>query len=369
MFRRQLSLGRILWALLIAISGLGCGEHYAGLLPCEGQGEIDAHCGFQNPEDLVVAPGGQELVVSEMGTFLEDTPGQLSLFDLESKARLPLAISWLPSEENWADPACPLPEPPLFSPHGIDLRTRADGRHALFVVNHGGRESVEVFELAQADGVWTGVWRGCAMPPGDPMLNDVTAFPDGGFAVTHMWDKQTSVPMMMVSFLLELDTGWVWIWDPEQGFSKLPGSDATAPNGITSSPDGRSLYVNHYVANKTVRVDRRDGTLLGEVEVRQPDNVTLDEAGRLWIAGHNHFVGDQSCEEITGACPHPFSVVVADSSTMEGETVFRHEGAPMGYATVALAVGDRLFLGSASGDRMISLARPQWREETGSPVD
>ena len=43
---------------------------------------------------------------------------------------------------------------------------------------------------------------------------------------------------------------------------------------------------------------------------------------------------------------------------MEGEVVFRHEGAPMGFATVALPVGDRLFMGSATGDRMISIPKP-----------
>ncbi|MFL2935934.1 MAG: hypothetical protein ACJZ7Z_04310 [Myxococcota bacterium] len=46
--------------------------------------------------------------------------------------------------------------------------------------------------------------------------------------------------------------------------------------------------------------------------------------------------------------------------------VFRHEGAPMGFATVALAVGDRLFMGSATGDRMISIALPSSRNATGA---
>ena len=352
----SLGLGSIVFIILAALS---CGgEDYAGLLPCESLGDIEAHCGFSNPEDLVVAPGGEELIVSEMGVFLLDTPGELSLFDLNEQKRVVLPVSWEATQENWGESACEAPEGPLFSPHGIDLETRPDGRHALFVVNHGGRESVEIFELMKEGGAWALSWRGCAMPPGRPLLNDVTAFPDGGFAVTHMWDKGTGTPSMAFSFLFGLDTGWVWLWDPRRGFSKLADSDATAPNGIASSADGRFLYVNHYVANRTVRVDRSSGAVVGQIEVEQPDNVTVDEAGQIWIAGHHNFVADTTCNDIEGACPHPFSITRADGETMLGETVFSHEGAPMGFATVALPVGDRLFMGSASGDRMISIPRP-----------
>jgi hypothetical protein len=35
----------------------------------------------------------------------------------------------------------------LFSPHGIDIVQREDGKYQVLVVNHGGRESVELFDL------------------------------------------------------------------------------------------------------------------------------------------------------------------------------------------------------------------------------
>ena len=363
----RIRLGPFVTGIGMLLLALGCGQSdYAGLLPCEGVGEIEAHCGFTNPEDLVMAPGGRELIVSEMGVFMRDTPGELSVFDLDTQSRKPLRVEWDSPAEDWGEAGCARPEPALFSPHGIDLERRPDGRHALFVVNHGGRESVEVFELGGEAGAWVLFWRGCARPPGTPMLNDVTAFPGGGFGVTHMWEKEASALSLALAFVFDLDTGWVWLWDPETGFSKLPNSDATAPNGIASTPDGLFLFVNHYVANRTVRVDRRTGEVVGEVEVQQPGNVTVDEDGQLWIAGHHHFVADTTCAEIEGACPLPFSVVRADGESMEGEVVFRHEGAPMGFATVALAVGDRLFMGSATGDRMISIALPSSRNATGA---
>ena len=45
----------------------------------------------------------------------------------------------------FADCAGPLTEG--FRPHGLSLRPGDDGRHTLYVVRHGAREAVEVFEL------------------------------------------------------------------------------------------------------------------------------------------------------------------------------------------------------------------------------
>jgi hypothetical protein len=41
---------------------------------------------------------------------------------------------------------------------------------------------------------------------------------------------------------------------------------------------------------------------------------------------------------------------------MTSEVAFQHKGEPMGYATVALPYRGRLYLGSASGDRIASIA-------------
>lgn len=316
---------------------------------------ITSYCGFRNPEDLVAAPGGRELLVSEMGNFLEGTPGSLAIFEIDGAKRSDFPIDWKGNGENWGDGNCPAPEPELFSPHGIDLRSREDGRRGFYVVNHGGRESVEFFELLGVPGDWSISWRGCVAPEGEPLLNDVAALPGGRIAVTHMWDRDTWTIWVAGKLLLGINTGWVWIWSPEDGFSVLPESEAVMPNGIAASHDGKSLYINNYMENRSVRRDATTGAYLGEVEVAQPDNVTVDDAGNIWIAGHHHFIGDTSCLEGDGPCPLAYSVVRADAETMRGGVVFHHEGAPMGFATVALAAGDKLYLGTAKGDRMVSI--------------
>ncbi len=319
---------------------------------CEASAGIDVYCGFHNPEDLVVMPGGEHLLVSEMGEFMVHEPRGLAMLNLASGLRQSIPIEWQSDVQSWGDDSCPAPDAGLFSPHGIDLIQRSDGAQQLLVVNHGGRESVEFFELSVGNEISLN-WRGCAIPPGDPFINDVAGLKDGGFVVTHMWDKSVSFPVLVAKLLAGAKTGWVYEWQQNVGFERLESSVEMMPNGIAVNADNSKIFVNIYMGNKTIRIDRETGLVDGEFAVQQPDNVTVDEAGQVWVASHRHDPIDQTCTE-PGVCLLPFAVVRADPESLETEVVFEHEGAPMGYSTVALHVGDKIFMGSAHGDRIAS---------------
>lgn len=329
-----------------------------GEIACDELAGISSFCGFKNPEDLAVIPGGDFLLVSEMGAFMSDLPNTLSMLDIAQGERLPIAINWEPTEPLWGDVTCQPPEVAKFSPHGIDLITRADGRHQLLVVNHGD-EQIDFFELTAAGADSTLDWRGCAQPGNDAYMNDVAGLHDGGFFVTHMWNKSTPFDTIVAQLTAGEKIGWVWEWQEASGFTKLPNSDEMMPNGITVSEDNTKLFVNIYMANKTIKVDRQTGVVEGEVSVRSPDNVVIDADGALWIASHLNDPVNERCEDgHTGPCLLEFQVVKANSEDMSSEVVFHHKGAPMGYATVALPHAGRLYLGSASGDRIASIMLP-----------
>jgi sugar lactone lactonase YvrE len=321
---------------------------------CEGGSGISVFCGFENPEDLVITPGGNKLLVSEMGEFMIHPPGDLVLFDLASGARELIAIDWQ-GEERWGSEDCAVPEVELFSPHGIDLIKREDGRQQLLVVNHGGRESVEFFEL-QGEGEKL-IWRGCALPPGDPFINDVAGLKDGGFFVTHMWNKSMPFEEVAAKLIAGEKIGWVYEWQADTGFVQLPNSIEQMPNGIAVNADNSKIFVNIYMGNKTIRIDRASGEVEGAFSVQQPDNITVDESGNLWVASHKHDPINQTCTE-PGVCLLPFEIVKANPDTLETEVVLSHSGAPMGYSTVALRVGDKVYMGSAHGDRVASYPIP-----------
>lgn len=170
-----------------------------------------------------------------------------------------------------------------------------------------------------------------------------------------MWDKSLPFEEVAEKLTNGSNTGWVWEWSPQNGFSKLAGSHQLMPNGITISKDNRKVFVNIYMGNKTIKIDRESGKVEAEFAVRQPDNVSIDKDGTLWVASHQHDPIKENCNEVKeGPCLLPFKIIKADSHTMEAEVVLSQAGLPMGYATVAIPVGDRLFMGSADGDRIIS---------------
>jgi hypothetical protein len=97
------------------------------------------------------------------------------------------------------------------------------------------------------------------------------------------------------------------------------------------------MFVNIYFGGKTIKIDRASAVREGEFSVQQP-------------------IG-QTCALVTqGPCLLPYEIIKADPTTMTTEVVQAQDGAPMGFATVALKVGDRLYLGSAHGDRVVSSA-------------
>jgi len=69
--------------------------------------------------------------------------------------------------------------------HGLFLRPGTNAVHTLYVVHHGNRESIEVFELDARATPPALTWVGCAVAPDPIGLNSVVALPDGGFAATN----------------------------------------------------------------------------------------------------------------------------------------------------------------------------------------
>ena len=352
--------GIVLGLLLAGALGLllfGCAPELHHLQGCEPHGARVPVCGFQNPEDLVAAPGGEWLLVSQMASGLSgsDTPGSLIAFRPEDGARAAL----YPADDAIArsdagDPACGgPPDPQRFAPHGLDLQgTR------LLVVNHGGREAIELFELRQGEDRPALRWTGCVPLPEEMMANDVAGLPDGGLVVSYMLSKGTS-PLTILRVLMGWDTGYVLVWSQRTGWSPLPNSNDSAPNGVAVSPDGRVVYYAAWGRAAVVRL-ARDGSDRREVELDfHPDNLTWGGEGRLLVAGQaGPLTGFLSCaEREEGTCGMPFAVVSIDPDTLAVRPLLREDPpVTMGAASVALERRGELWIGTFAGDRLL-----RWR--------
>src|SRR6185503_18319788 len=114
---------------------------------CDPLGNIRFVCGLVGPEDLVPVPGTDWVIASG-----DAAPGAITLVNVRDKtatALYPGAITQRLDAKTYA--SCPGPIDPeekdKFRAHGLFLRPGRNSLHTLYVVHHGNRESIEVFEL------------------------------------------------------------------------------------------------------------------------------------------------------------------------------------------------------------------------------
>ena len=353
---------RILMPVVLVATFFPCGGTASQLDPittCESVGPAKPLCDFKNPEDLVALPGDEAILVSEYGAMEGDTPGSLALLVLDTEERQELFRGGDADGTRpvWGDPACPSPPPPLFSPHGIHLSERADGALQLLTVQHGGRESIEFFEVTGSGRDWSVTWRGCVVAPEDAWLNAVATLPGGGFVTTKMMSRPSGGGDLLDAFAQGGNSGAVLEWLPGRGFEFLRGSRGGMPNGIEVSADGTMVFVNS--GGEVRRIVRRTGEVKVTARLGGLDNARWAPDGRLVVAS---VVGGAPGELAfcmaleSGACPIEFRIIAIDPISLETEELYHNQGPPMGGGTVGLVIGRELFVGSFAGDRILRVS-------------
>lgn len=345
--------------LLIACSGQP--DVIAG---CESADGVTPICGFQNPEDLVLLPGGSWLVVSQFVSG--ETPGSLEAYRVSDGTRHSLFpvpdgavdLGFAEPALGWGQPDCPgPPDDNRLEPHGIDLGEAPNGGHVLAVVNHGEREAVELFEVGYANGAPALGWRGCVLMPDTTWPNDVSLLPGGGLVVTNMLPSSEGVAAAVagIRMLLGADTGTVIEWQADTGWTAIADSEASGPNGIAVSPDGSQIFIAEWGTSNLIRVERSGESRRLEVGLpMRADNLSWARDGRLLITGQVGGLGTiLGCGSIVeGTCAVPFVVVAAEPATLEVEVVLEHPASATGAASAAIHVGGELFIGTFAGDRL-----------------
>jgi hypothetical protein len=332
------------------------------LAACGVHGDIEVLCGTRSPEDLELTPDSKYLIATQfVNQGRSGTTGAgMALFDLAKKTFTKMAVTDEP-DKSWGDPACPGPIGDALVSHGESLAKRSNGTWALYVVNHGGRQSIEMFELkpaaaSDASSSWALVWRGCEVAAHD--YNDVAILPDGGFVGTYptaLSSGGTGGPFGGTV------TGYVARWTPGKGESEIMGTRIRYPNGVVVSADGRFMYVNEFAGRQVFKYDLKSEKVLGTVKVDfLPDNLTWTKEGRLLAAGVKGARGD--CPEGSGrACIQGFGVAEIDPAKMQARAIFdsaTHDPL-IGGVSVALEVGNSIYLGAFQGDRLVKIPYPK----------
>ena len=136
--------------------------------------------------------------------------------------------------------------------------------------------------------------------------NDVWERPDGGLYLTDPfykrdWWDYSQRPQ---------DGEHVYFLSADRKTFKRVTTDLVQPNGITGTPDGKTLFVADIRANKTYGYDiQADGSLAGKRLVceKGSDGMTIDTEGNLYLTGVGVFVFDKKGKQIEHiAVPEPW---------------------------------------------------------------
>jgi len=311
---------------------------------CDPLGDVRFICDQVAPEDLAVVPGSEWVISSGMAAN-----GAIRLINLRDRTTSALFPTATP-KERWDKKtygSCPGPIDPAekerFRAHGLYLGGGRNQIHTLFVVHHGNRESIEVFEFDARAKPPTLSWVGCAVAPDPIGLNSVVGLPDGGFITTN-FSPRGSDAAARGRMMAGEKNGELWEWHPDSQWKKVPGSEEAGPNGLEISNDGKTLYVGGWGSQSVIRLS------LGQSPVKREsvsvgfrvDNIRWAPDGTLLAAGQGGIAPSQTS-----------NVARVDPSTLKFQELVRYPNSEsFASGTVAIQVGPELWVGSVRGDRI-----------------
>jgi hypothetical protein len=326
---------------------------------CGPAGDYAFICGPKNAEDLVLVPGTNWILASSMAPG-----GGIYLVDAGNKSweeRWPGAVPRVRQDMEIFGACNGSPDPDTLVTHGLSLRPGERGRSTLYVVGHGGREAIEVFDVDATGEAPTLTWKGCIPTPDGMAANSVASLADGSLLITI--PLRTGIPIS--DALAGKPTGGVYSWSPgEPGFTPVEGTDMPYANGIEVSADGGKFYVaSSGLFNVTAFSNTNPARVLGRTDtlVFLPDNLHMDAHGWLLTAGLN--IDDAVCGNVAQAaefdfqafmtCPRPFTIWAVDPASMQGRALATGPANPnFSNITMALPVGEELWIGTFAGDRI-----------------
>jgi hypothetical protein len=336
--------------LVALLLGIGLASGATAAPSCKPDGKVAYLCGPKNVEDMDLAPGGRWIIGSGM-TSPAVPVGHLYAIDPKTRTFRVLTpdVSG-PAEAAYRD--CPGPlDLSKFAPHGIYV---SGGR--VWLVNHGGRQSIEVFRIRIGARGPALKWIGCAVLPDNGSGNGVAPLPDGGFVASKFQvagDKGAFGKMASKAV-----TGAVYAWRPGKGWTKLAHSDMSGANGVEVS--GPDILVNAWPEQKVYRF--RIGSDAAPASVATPflpDNVRRLSDGKILVAGQ-----DGDIKRLLAPCGKPrcvagWWVAHLDPQTMKLKVLMHVPAtASFGDATSALKVGNELWVGTYMGDRVAIVPAP-----------
>ncbi len=310
--------------------------------------------GLNNAEDMVQVGDTKWILTGNLGDKSWKSGG-LYLIDSESKEWKEVDIDF---SGNPAEGYEKITDQNLFSSHGIALKQISEDSFEIYAVNHGGRESVEIFDLIVKDDFPTIVWKGSVSTPDEMRGNAVAPLSDGFLVTIPITENSAST---FIDFLNGKPTGAVYKWTASEGYREIPGGRLAGDNGIAVSPDEKWAFINEYSNRSVTRislVDEKEAPVTATLFFL-PDNIRYSNDGSLLVTGQN-------CNIFTvvlltngtgiGVSPSDTSVVKLDPKSMEvTEILSLPKFRAFGGGTTAIYIGNDIWISSFRAQRIMIL--------------
>lgn len=313
-------------------------------------GSCQAVTGVTGAEDITIHPRTGMAYISACDRRAlkagQNGRGGIFAYDLTDPQPIPVKLTSGPG--------------PDFQPHGISLYIDADGRDALFVINHsGGTHKVEIYDL-KPDGL---VHRRTVKAPALVSPNDIVGVGREHFYATND-HRFTSGLLKIAEDYLKLPLANVVFFNGRD-FTVAAAGIGYA-NGINISPDGRKLYVAG-TTRMTLEIFDRD-LKSGELTLAASipfdtglDNIEIDAAGALWIGAHPQllkFVAHS--KDAANLSP---SQILRVTLNPQGESrideIYLTKGESLSGASVGAVHQDRMLIGSVFEPRFLDCRLPK----------
>ncbi len=312
---------------------------------CAPVGDLSFVCGVTGVEDFVPVEGGRWLVGSSLKL---DSVG-LYLIDTTAKTAAPVVLS-ISSKPDPLFAGCAAPDLKRLKTHGLDVTAGRGGRTTVYVINKQDREAVEVFSLNPAAG--SAEWVGCVTLPPGTNGNAIAILPKGAFVVSKYLDdgdKDAGFRLIRAGQV----SGVVYHWTPGAGFREVPGTRLSGDNGVLVSADQQWLFLNAYGTHEIYRLPL-SGT--GKTSILHvdfsPDNLRWAPGGKIFVTGQ--FLTPERPDHL-----HDWTTLLLDPKTLALKPVLKQQGYPQfDNGTSTVQVGDTLWIGTYSGDRVAYLPAP-----------
>ncbi|MBM88136.1 MAG: hypothetical protein CMQ41_07115 [Gammaproteobacteria bacterium] len=319
-----------IYSLLLSTSSFSQSNYPAQTANCEVNSDALFVCGLINPEDLYQVPGTDWVIATGR---ISDSAGPIYAVNIGSHEveEIYPHNSVVPNFDRQTYNRCPGPIL-TFQPHGITLREGSIDNHTLYIVGHGLREAIEVFDLDASGEVPKLSWIGCIpAPEGTRRINSITALPDDSLGATNF----------------DSAGGQLWEWHSSTDWIEVPGSAMLGPNGLVSSVDGNWFYVGGWSDRALVRVSR--GRTPAQVDLIpvgfNVDNVRWGTDGRVIAAGHITRCPDETPCDLSAA-----RVAKVNPSNFEVEQLVDYKGNDFfNVGTVAIDANDEIWIGGIYG--------------------